>query len=78
MDRYTVISLIHLMSVQMTQKSRGIAAFKDEESNNTIPGLKAKVSECFKKGEYLPVKDGGYSAVEDVVMAVPFGILCCI
>ena len=51
-----------------------IAAFKDEENNNTIPGLKAKVSECFKQGEYLPDKDGGYRAVEDVVMAVPFGI----
>lgn len=51
-----------------------IAAFKDEENNNTIPGLKAKVSECFKQGGYLPNKDGGYSAVDDVVMAVPFGI----
>ena len=51
-----------------------IAAFKDEENNNTIPGLKAKVSECFKQGCYLPDKDGGYSAVEDVAMAVPFGI----
>lgn len=51
-----------------------IAAFKDEENNNTIPGLKAKVSECFKQGEYLPNKDGRYSAVNDVVMAVPFGI----
>ena len=51
-----------------------IAAFKDEENNNTIPGLKAKVSECFKQGAYLPDKDGGYSAVDEVVMAVPFGI----
>lgn len=51
-----------------------IAAFKDEENNNTIPGLKAKVSECFKQGAYLPDKYGGYSAVDEVVMAVPFGI----
>lgn len=51
-----------------------IAAFKDEENNNTIPGLKAKVSKCFKQGEYLPDKDGRYSAVDEVVMAVPFGI----
>lgn len=51
-----------------------IAAFEDEENNNTIPGLKEKVSECFKQGAYLPDKDGGYSAVDEVVMAVPFGI----
>lgn len=52
-----------------------IAAFRDEENNHTIPGLKTKVSECFKQGGYLPNKDGGYSAVNDVVMAVPFGIV---
>lgn len=51
-----------------------IAAFKDEENNNTIPGLKEKVSNCFKQGEYLPDREGGYRAVSDVVMAVPFGI----
>jgi len=51
-----------------------IAAFKDEENDNTIPGLKEKVSNCFKQGEYLPDREGGYKAVSDVVMAVPFGI----
>lgn len=51
-----------------------IAAFKDEENNNTIPGLKEKVSECFRQGEYLPDREGCYRAVDDVVMAVPFGI----
>ena len=51
-----------------------IAAFKDEESNHTLPRLKEKVSECFKQGEYLPDREGVYRAVEDVVMAVPFGI----
>ena len=51
-----------------------IAAFKDEESNHTVPRLKEKVSECFKQGEYLPDREGVYRAVEDVVMAVPFGI----
>lgn len=51
-----------------------IAAFKDEENNNTIPGLKEKVSNSFKQGEYLPDREGGYRAVSDVVMAVPFGI----
>lgn len=51
-----------------------IAAFKDEENNNTIPGLKEKISACFKQGEYLPDKDGEYRAVGDVAMAVPFGI----
>ena len=51
-----------------------LAAFKDEEHNNTIPGLKEKVSECFKKGEYLPDREGGYRTVSDVAIAVPFGI----
>lgn len=51
-----------------------MAAFKDEENNNTIPGLKEKVSECFKQGEYLPDREGEYRAVSDVAMAVPFGI----
>lgn len=51
-----------------------IAAFEDEENNNTIPGLKEKVSECFRQGDYLPDKDGGYRGVDEVVMAVPFGI----
>ncbi len=51
-----------------------IASFKDEESNHTLPRLKEKVSECFKQGEYLPDREGVYRAVEDVVMAVPFGI----
>lgn len=51
-----------------------ITAFEDEENNNTIPGLKEKVSECFRQGDYLPDKDGGYRGVDEVVMAVPFGI----
>lgn len=51
-----------------------IAAFKDEENNNTIPRLKEKISECFRKGRYLPDRDGDYKTVSDVVMAVPFGI----
>ena len=51
-----------------------IAAFKDEENNNTIPRLKEKVSECFKQGEYLPDREGGYRSVNEVAMAVPFGI----
>lgn len=51
-----------------------IAAFKDEENNNTIPGLKNKVSECFRTGEYLPDREGNYKAVTDVSMPVPFGI----
>lgn len=51
-----------------------ITAFEDEENNNTIPGLKEKISECFKQGNYLPDRDGDYRAVSDVVMAVPFAI----
>lgn len=51
-----------------------MAAFKDEENNNTIPGLKEKITESFKQGEYLPDREGGYRSVNDIVMAVPFGI----
>lgn len=51
-----------------------IAAFKDETDNNTIPGLRKKVTECLKKGSLIPDKDGIYYAVDELVIPVPFGI----
>ncbi len=51
-----------------------IAAFKDETDNNTIPGLRNKITECLKKGSLIPDKDGGYYSVAELVIPVPFGI----
>lgn len=51
-----------------------LGAFKDEEKNHTIPGLKEKVSQKFLECAYLPDRDGEYQSVADLFMAVPFGI----
>lgn len=51
-----------------------IAAFKDETDNNTIPGLRNKITECLKKGSLIPDKDGNYYSVDELVIPVPFGI----
>ena len=51
-----------------------IAAFKDETDNNTIPGLRNKITECLKKGSLIPDKDGNYYSVDEMVIPVPFGI----
>ena len=51
-----------------------IAAFKDETDNNTIPGLRNKITECLKKGSLIPDKDGDYYSVDELVIPVPFGI----
>ena len=51
-----------------------IAAFKDETDNNTIPGLRNKITECLKKGSFIPDKDGNYYSVDELVIPVPFGI----
>lgn len=51
-----------------------ISAFKDETDNNTIPGLRNKITECLKKGSLIPDKDGDYYAVDELVIPVPFGI----
>ncbi len=67
MKKRKMITQVFVRRVLMT-------AFKDEENNHTIPGLKEKITSCFRKGRYLPNKKGEYSAVDDVVMAVPFEI----
>lgn len=51
-----------------------IVAFKDETDNNTIPGLRNKITECLKKGSLIPDKDGNYYSVDELVIPVPFGI----
>lgn len=51
-----------------------LGAFKDEEKNHTILGLKEKVSQEFLGGAYLPDRDGEYRTTSDLFMAVPFGI----
>lgn len=51
-----------------------IAAFKDEAENDTIPGLRKKITNRFKKGCLLPDKDGKYCKAEQLSIPVPFGL----
>lgn len=51
-----------------------LTAFKDEAENNTIPGLKEKLTKTFREGSLLPDKDGVYRAVSELSIPVPFGI----
>ena len=52
-----------------------ISAFKDEAENDTIPGLRKKITNQFKKGCLLPDKDGKYCKVEQLSIPVPFGLV---
>lgn len=49
-----------------------MAAFDDEENNETIPGLKEKVTEKFLNSEILPCRTGEYMNPSDMVLPVPF------
>lgn len=49
-----------------------MAAFEDEENNETIPGLKEKVTEKFLNAEILPCRTGEYMNPADMVLPVPF------
>lgn len=51
-----------------------MSAFKDESDNNTIPGLRKKITEAFKTNALLPDRDGSYRMAEDLSIPVPFGI----
>jgi hypothetical protein len=51
-----------------------IAAFADEESNETIPGLKEKVTRIFTEKGLLPDRNGNYCAPGDLMIPVPFKI----
>lgn len=51
-----------------------IQAFKDEEENETIPGLQDKVNEIFLSHPLLPDRDGEYTYVGELRIPVPFRI----
>lgn len=46
-------------------------SFKDEERNETIPGLRKRVTQAFKEKKLLPNRDGVYSSVKKLMIAVP-------
>ena len=49
-----------------------IGAFKDEEENETIPGLKEKVTDAIRENGLLPDRNGEYRKPEDMMLPVPF------
>ena len=51
-----------------------LAAFKDEQNNNTIPGLKEKVTNKFLETALLPTSKGDYANVKNMHLAIPFGL----
>ncbi len=51
-----------------------LVAFKDEEDNNTIPGLRDKITEVFSENAMLPGTDGQYHRCGEMFIPVPFGI----
>lgn len=51
-----------------------IPAFKDEEENETVRGLKDKVSYVFRAWEILPDINGNYRRASELVIPVPYGI----
>lgn len=57
---------------QMFLRRSLLAAFKDEEENDTIPGLKDKVTDAIRENGLLPDKNGEYRKPEDMMLPVPF------
>lgn len=51
-----------------------IQAFKDEDENETIPGLRDKVNEMFLAQPLLPDRDGKYTYVGALHVPIPFRI----
>lgn len=51
-----------------------IQAFKDEEENETIPGLKQKITEVFLNEMIFPDRLGGYAKAKELRIPVPFEI----
>lgn len=51
-----------------------LVAFEDENNNDTIPGLKEKVSDMFRENALLPGIDGRYHECKEVMLPAPFGI----
>ena len=51
-----------------------LAAFRDEADNDTIPGLREKVTSAFGQNALLPDRNGKYRTIGEVSVPVPFGI----
>lgn len=51
-----------------------IQAFKDEEENGTIPGLKEKITKVFLKEAIFPNRLGEYARAKELRIPVPFEI----
>lgn len=51
-----------------------IPAFNDEEENETIVGLKEKISYVFKTRQLLPDVDGNYRSADELAIPVPFAL----
>ena len=49
-----------------------LTSFKDESENETIKGLRTKITNAFRKGELLPNRVNGYSSASKLKVAVPF------
>lgn len=49
-----------------------LGAFEDEDKNDTIPGLKEKVTEIIKEKGLVPDKNGTYRNPEDMYLPIPF------
>lgn len=49
-----------------------IAAFKDEELHNTIPGIKKKVTDSFIREKLLPDRKNIYRATKELTLPIPF------
>lgn len=49
-----------------------IAAFDDEENNDTIPGLKEKITKVIKENGLLPNINGEYRKPEELLLPIPF------
>ena len=59
---------------QMFIRRSLMQAFKDEEENNTIPGLKKKVTEIFLNEAIFPNRLGDYAKAKDLKIPVPHEI----
>ena len=59
---------------QMFIRRTLMQAFKDEEENNTIPGLKEKVTNIFLKEAIFPNRLGDYARAKDLRIPVPHEI----
>ena len=51
-----------------------IPAFQDEEKNETIPGLREKITDTFSKEKIIPTSNGDYHFASECFVPLPFQI----